>query len=668
MREFEGRLLRRIPGGMGNGGVAGLDRPVIRPRRYAGFRPYLQWVAVMIGLALYGHFFARDPLGGQVFDLWIFYSAVVVGFWLVFGASGQFAFCQGTFIGLGGYAANLGAGHNDFWIGCAYAAALSAAVALVFGVLVRKTAHFYFAVTTLGLAEIAGIVFTNWRWFTQGEGGIVSGIPSISILGRQLYDPSEVFWVLLGFFAILMLLRIWFERSPAYRDTIAFKANPTVAATLGVPVGRIRIVTFVLSSVSAGLAGAIYVHWNTFSSPDVYSLDLSVAILLMLVLGGVSARWGPLIGAWFYTYAPQLIPGFAGWQNAIYGGLLILLILTLPNGLGGVGAQLLTLAGRLTRRIAGPANDAGPIPPGEPLSPPTSAEAGPDGAAQSPSDVIAAGSAVAAPADLPARGGDDCDRAGAGSALLRVEGVSVRFGGVTAVAGVSLTVRGGQIVGLVGPNGSGKSSFLNALTGIVSATGTMYVRGSSVAMSKPRAVRRSGVVRTFQAPQTFDDLSCIDNVLLSSPERAATGIASAWTMRRRVLRHERRRWERATSVLERVGLTYRAQDPAASLPYGEKRLLELARAIAGDPAVLLLDEPAAGLSAVETEALSRLLDSLRSQGIGMVLVDHKLDFLKALCDEITVLELGSVIASGSFDEVFGSSRVIDAYLGVPEVI
>jgi ABC-type branched-subunit amino acid transport system ATPase component len=176
------------------------------------------------------------------------------------------------------------------------------------------------------------------------------------------------------------------------------------------------------------------------------------------------------------------------------------------------------------------------------------------------------------------------------------------------------------------------------------------------------------VVRTFQAPQTFDDLSCIDNVLLSSPERAATGIASAWTMRRRVLRHERRRWERATSVLERVGLTYRAQDPAASLPYGEKRLLELARAIAGDPEVLLLDEPAAGLSAVETEALSRLLDSLRSQGIGMVLVDHKLDFLKALCDEITVLELGSVIASGSFDEVFGSSRVIDAYLGVPEVI
>lgn len=247
--------------------------------------------------------------------------------------------------------------------------------------------------------------------------------------------------------------------------------------------------------------------------------------------------------------------------------------------------------------------------------------------------------------------------------MLKADDIVVAFGGVRAVDGVSLEVAEGELLGLVGPNGSGKTTFLNAVCGIVPAHGSLTVAGSAIRLGHPRAARRAGIARVFQAPQIYGELSCLDNVLLATSDRRWRGLAGALLGRPLMWRHERRRWAKAMEALGTVGLADHATDPALLLSYGRQRLLELARALAGDPAVLLLDEPSAGLNDVETAALATLLGEVRAAGNTLVIVDHKIDFLDALCDRLVVLELGQVIARGRPDEVWRDERVISAYLG-----
>lgn len=241
--------------------------------------------------------------------------------------------------------------------------------------------------------------------------------------------------------------------------------------------------------------------------------------------------------------------------------------------------------------------------------------------------------------------------------------MQVSFGGVRAVDGIDLTVADGEIHGLVGPNGSGKSTFINALTGVVPASGSVLVDGEPLPLGRPAAAVGRGILRTFQTPQTVLSLTCIDNVLLTTAERRNTGVLSAWFGRGAMWRSEQVRWERAVAALERVGLAGLAEHPAAPLSYGQRRLLELAAVIAGEPSLILLDEPAAGLNAAETEQLAALLASLRDEGRDILLVEHKVDFLNMLCDRLTVLQLGRVVTVGPPEQVWRDEQVMDAYLG-----
>jgi ABC-type branched-subunit amino acid transport system ATPase component len=248
--------------------------------------------------------------------------------------------------------------------------------------------------------------------------------------------------------------------------------------------------------------------------------------------------------------------------------------------------------------------------------------------------------------------------------MLSAEEISVSFGGVRAVSGVSLELAGDELLGLVGPNGSGKTTFLNALCGIAAAKGRLTVDGATVPLGRPRAAWRAGLARVFQAPQAFEALSCLENVLLSSADPSLRGITGSWIARPWMWGKERRRWARAMDALDVVGLAHLALQPAAMLTYGQRRLLELARALAGDPKVLLLDEPSAGLNDAETAGLGDLLRRVRSGGLALLLIDHKVDFIDLLCDRIVVLELGQVIAEGPPQEVWRDHRVMSAYLGV----
>jgi branched-chain amino acid transport system ATP-binding protein len=250
--------------------------------------------------------------------------------------------------------------------------------------------------------------------------------------------------------------------------------------------------------------------------------------------------------------------------------------------------------------------------------------------------------------------------------VIEARDISVSFGGVRAVDRVSIRVDDGEILGLIGPNGSGKTTFLNALTGIVKGVGTLSVDGKPLPLGHPGVIRRAGLIRTFQAPQTYLALSCMENVLLSSPNRRGTGVLSTCFNRRLLWREEKARWARAEEVLDRVGLLAMAESSAALLTYGQQRMLELGRSLMAEPRLLMLDEPSAGLNDAETENLAALIEAIRAESVTVLIVDHKIDFIDRLCDRLVVLELGRIIAQGRPAEVWSDSGVMDAYLGIAD--
>lgn len=293
---------------------------------------------------------ASSPGAAQLFDLWVFYAAVVTAFWFTFGAAGQFSFAQAAFVGIGTYTGNKWFGQN-FWAGVIISGAICAVLGAMVSVLLRRATHFAFAIATLGVAQILGVAFQNWDSFTGGISGVVGGASAIPFFGQQWQGPTQSSWVIIGLLSVCMLLRIWFMRSPGYREAVALRDNPRVAETGGVQVLRVKVTTFAAACGLAGCAGAVYIHWNGFTTPDGFGLDFMIAIFLMCVLGGVGSLWGPLLGAWFYTYGFQILSVSPAWQDAIYGGVLVLVILLFPTGLVGLVARL---AGFLRRRPAEP--------------------------------------------------------------------------------------------------------------------------------------------------------------------------------------------------------------------------------------------------------------------------------------------------------------------------
>jgi ABC-type branched-subunit amino acid transport system ATPase component len=248
--------------------------------------------------------------------------------------------------------------------------------------------------------------------------------------------------------------------------------------------------------------------------------------------------------------------------------------------------------------------------------------------------------------------------------VLEAADITVRFGGVTAVDGVSLQLDHHEIVGLIGPNGSGKSTFINAVTGLVPATGTVTIDGRRVKLGVAGRAARLGVLRTFQTPQVHDALTCLENVLIGMRERTLRSLPAAWLRRPSMLKVERRRWDTAMAALSFARLPDKPHIQAGALSYGERRRLELARVYAGRPTVLLLDEPAAGLNQRETADLVELLTTWRAnEGPALLIVEHKIDFLESLCHRMIVLELGRQIAAGEPAAVWADPRVMDAYLG-----
>lgn len=641
-----------------------------RPPAMRGY-PY-SWLGIFLVFMILLRFlpgWADNEL--LLFNQWLYYTILVVGFYFVFGVSGQFAFSQAAFAMVGGYTSAWATREGVDWIlAVAFGILVASLIAFIFAYVARRANLFFLAIATLALSELLLEVIKEWNQFTGQIGAEVAlsesqrieifGWKATSITASVSHNETNLFWVFLVSLGVVLLLGIWLARSAAKREAIAMRDQPTVAATLGIPTTKVRIVMFVVGSAIGAFAGSLFVHGRGFAQPQEFSVELGLGIFVMLIVGGMESLWGPILGAAFYVWVPYWLTQadlslfgheIREYNQIVYGAVLLLTMIFAPTGLVGIfhriKARFEVRAHAREQRtwlsdfagITRPPLEA--VPATDVVIPPTTAEAR--------ARAAASGGAVE------------------GSAILKAAEIHVSFGGVRAVDGVSLDVREGEILGLVGPNGSGKTTFINALTGVVPASGYFEVNGMRVPLGTPGRSRVAGLLRTYQSPQTYDHLSCIEDVLISTSDRRLTGVLSSWFMRPAMVRRERDRWAIAMDALGRVGLAEYAEQPASRLTYGQRRLLELARAIAAHPAVLLLDEPSAGLDASETEVLAQHLHELRREGVSLLVIDHKLDFITGLCDRVAVLELGRLVAVGDAATVFEDQRVVDAYLGVAEV-
>lgn len=602
-------------------------------------------VTLLVG-ALTGGEYGYGLLGA-----WAVLSISTLGFYLVFGLSGQFAFSQAAFMAVGGYTSVAVARHAGFLAGFVSAIVVAALVAALLALLISRTEHFAFAIATLAFGFVATVVFREWEDIS-GPGGEVLGIERPSLFGHTFATDEALFPVLVGALAIALVVVALVERSPVRREAIAVRDNPVVATLSGVFVQRRRMLLFTLGSAFAGAAGSLLAHRSAAIFPETFSLQLAINLFLALLFGGMGSMWGPLLGALFVTQVPERLRFVGRYQDLIYGALLVVIIVAVPDGLAGVtGRASRALRAYAHRRGRTTATARAPLEADEAAGPAAADEPG------------AAAGESAVPGRQPPGQGRTSGPAGDAAPALAARDIDVRFGGVRAVAEVGLTVGAGEIVGLVGPNGSGKSTFLNAITGLVPAVGSLEVGGAAVPLRRPARVRAAGVGRTFQTPQVVEGLTCLENVMLAVPERRLAGLGAALGRRRAMISLERARAQRARAALARVGLAELADTPANQLAYGWRRRLELARVLVAEPKVVLLDEPAAGLNEAETRWLAEMLRSLRAAGCSLLIVEHKLALLNDICDRLVVLRLGEVVAAGEPAAVWADPRVVEAYLG-----
>jgi branched-chain amino acid transport system permease protein len=575
----------------------------------------------------------------------LIYAVAAIGLTLLMGLAGQVSLGQASFFAIGAYTqAILVTRHG--WHGLAAAAVavvLAALAAFVLGLALLRLRGHYLALATLGLGIIV-TVFATESEFTGGTSGIF-GIPKPEFNNRSYDEPAEFFWLMVPVVVVALLVARNIVSSRVGRALGAVNDSEVAAETLGVNTYRLRLQVFTLSAAYAGLAGVFFAHWLAVVNPNAANFPLSVKFLLMSVLGGLATVWGAVVGAFLVefldegmqTLVPQLIPGATGEVQLLgFGVVLVLLVILLPGGLH----QAWTAAARRWRHRRRDAED-GRTEPSAPVP------AAPKDAGEEP---------------LFTRAG----RPETGTALLEVRGLTKRFGGVVAVDDVDLDVRTGEILALIGPNGAGKTTCFNMVSGVLApSAGSVRLNGSRIDGRKPHVFARARATRTFQNLQIFGSASVLGNVMVGRHLRSRAGMlrGALWVPSR----HEERQVARtAYETVRLLGLDDEALRPAADLPFGRQRLVEVARALALEPDLLLLDEPYAGLSGVERRELARLLRRLRAAGMAIVLVEHDMEVVLALADRVAVLDDGRLIALGTPAEIRSDPAVVAAYLGVDE--
>jgi len=538
-------------------------------------------------------------------------AIVGVGLNVLLGLTGQVSLGHVGFFAIGAYAvAILTTFHGtSFWLALPIATALAGAVGVVLALPALRVAGPYLAMVTIAFGFIIENSAIEWRSLTGGANGIVN-IPPPTIEGHELsLRDIALCAVVLATLVLLAFRRL--ERSAWGRAMRAVCASEVASQCLGLNPIAVRIVAFTLSALATGLAGGVFAPLAGFVSPSGFTFSQSILFLLAVIVGGAGTTLGPLVGAAIVVLLPQLLAGLAEYQVLFFGAALLLVLWLAPEG----------IVGEVRRRFAAAAPS------------------------RRPHDHVDVGSYLA-------------DRAS--GAELAARGVGISFGGVRALAEVDFTARAGEVTSLIGPNGAGKTTLLNLLSGFYRPhSGTIALAERQLAGRAPHAIARAGIARTFQTSQLFAGLSVIDNVR-TGLRRHRLGSPIPLGPRRADDENERRL---AESLLAFVGYADALERPAGDLAHIDKRLVEIARALATGPKVLLLDEPAAGLGADDKVRLRALLRRLAALGIAVVLVEHDMGLVMEVSDTVVVLDAGRRIAAGAPVEVQNDPAVLKAYLG-----
>jgi branched-chain amino acid transport system permease protein len=537
------------------------------------------------------------------------YAIAVVGLVVVLGYCGQISIAQAAFFGLGAYGVALGTvdyGLN-FFTALAIAVAIAGVLGLILGLGSLRLGGHYLAMVTISFQQILTVVLTNWIGFTHGPDG-VRGIPRPTLFGLS-FEGGHAYLALCLVAMVAATLGVWrLKSSRLGRAMQAVRDNELAAGTSGIDVFATKVGSFGLSAVFGSLGGGLFSGGFHYISPDQFSFAESIVMLTMALLGGVQNPFGALIGTGLLVILPEWLRFLRQVYLAVYGAAVILIMVFLPDGLWGFVAE------RLRRRVRAPAQDVAPLP------------------------------------LLAQRGEPGAD------AVLQVQGLAKHFGGLKALDGVDLAVRRGTVHALIGPNGSGKSTFINVITGLYRPTaGRIGFAGRDITALPPHRRNRAGLARTYQNIRIFRGMSVLENVMVGA-ERAGNDVAN----------DPAAAVERALAALDFVGLGDEAARLVGTLSYGHQRYVEIARALAGSPEMLLLDEPAAGLNMTEKQELGGLLRRLKGHGLTILIIDHDMALVEQVADHITVLNFGRRIADGAPQVVLQHPDVIAAYLGEPQ--
>jgi ABC-type branched-subunit amino acid transport system ATPase component/ABC-type branched-subunit amino acid transport system permease subunit len=557
-----------------------------------------------------------DSFFGLVASRVYIYWVLVAGLNLVVGFAGQLAIGWVSLLTIGAYAASalaLGRVTPEIptFLALAAAGVLGAVFGLIAGLPALRLRTFYFAMTTLGLSTIVTQIALAWKTVTGG--GV--GIP-----GPTMPAPFDSSWGFYFFCLGLALFVTWMtcniSASRYGRSLVAIRDAEVAAESVGIYKPKLLVAVFLFSGALAGVAGGLFASLQSYITPDAFTFDLSVLFFIAILIGGRGSILGPMIGTAILTILPDFAAPLVQWSTFLYAVLLLAIVLLVPGGI----ADMLDFK---NRRPLAQHREIWPRPEllGQVLIEPRKSE-------------------------------------------LRLKNIVLSFGGVRAVDGVDLDIHTGEVHGLIGPNGSGKTTTLNVISGYYAPQeGTVVQDGVDLTKEGAHTRARHHIARTFQTPRLIGESSVLENVMIGGNVDACGTFVESLLALPRHWKDEAHLRENAMTALTIVGLERLANVRADRLQHSELRFVEIARALMMKPSLLLLDEPAAGLSVDEIKRLGALITAISKQGTGVLLVEHHADLIFDICDRVTVLNLGKVLASGRPDEVRTHREVVNAYLG-----